>query len=89
MLLHQLVAQVPDFHRLTDEQRAILIAVKRDTDLGKPGLAACGSVRLRFRECLALTINLRACSESTQGLNHAISTAVTKRSGGSTRYRPE
>jgi hypothetical protein len=28
---------VPDFHRLTDEQRATLVAVKRDTDLGKPG----------------------------------------------------
>src|SRR5262249_38898506 len=32
-----------------------------------------------------LTTNLRACSEPTQGSNHAISTVTTKRSGGSTR----
>jgi hypothetical protein len=35
--LNELTSQVPDFHRLADEQRAILVAVKRDTDLGKPG----------------------------------------------------
>src|SRR4030095_16932392 len=30
-----------------------------------------------------LTTNLRACSDPTQGSNHAISTTTTKRSGGS------
>jgi hypothetical protein len=37
LILYELTSQVPDFHQLTDEQRAILVAVKRDADLGKPG----------------------------------------------------
>ena len=36
MILYELTSQVLDFHRLTDEQRAILVAVKRDAELGKP-----------------------------------------------------
>jgi hypothetical protein len=35
LILYELTSQVTDFHRLTDEQRAILVAVKRDTELGK------------------------------------------------------
>jgi len=37
MILHELTSHIPDFHRLTGEQRAILVAVRRDSDLGKPG----------------------------------------------------
>lgn len=37
LIVYELTSHVPDFHRLTDAQRAILVAVKRDTDLGKPG----------------------------------------------------
>jgi len=34
-ILYELTSHVPDFHRLTDEQRAILVAVKRDAELGR------------------------------------------------------
>jgi hypothetical protein len=47
-ILYQLTSQVPDFHRLTDEQRAILVAVKRETDLGRLGAVEWLLLMARF-----------------------------------------